>query len=51
MKLFWAILFGLVLAAVLGAGLVRAVEGSPWLLLAAVVGYVLAFARIGCLEH
>ena len=50
MKFFGAILAYLVIGAVLGWGiLVAARGGSLWLLIAAVVVYVVAFGKIGCL--
>ena len=51
MKLIWAMVFWLGLAGMLAVGLVRAVEGSPGLLLAAGLAVAVAFARIGCLAH
>ena len=36
---------------VLGAGILMAVKGSPWLLIAGVVGFVIAVGKIGCLAH
>jgi hypothetical protein len=51
MKLFLAVLVYLLIGAVLGWGLLLLMAGKPWLLLAAVVVYVLAFAKIGCVSH
>jgi hypothetical protein len=50
MKFFGAILAYLVIGAVLGWGiLVAARGGGLWLLVAALVVYVVAFGKIGCL--
>ena len=50
MKFFGAILAYLLIGAVLGWGiLVAAHGGSLWLLVAALVAYVVAFGKIGCL--
>jgi hypothetical protein len=49
MKLILAILAYLIIGAVLGWGILTAVKGSPWLLVAGLVAYVVAFGKIGCL--
>ncbi len=49
MKFVLAILAYLVIAGVLGWGILLAVKGSPWLLVAGIVAYVVAFGKIGCL--
>ena len=51
MKFFMAIFVYLLMGAVLGWGLFLLVNGSPWLLIAAFLAYVIAFAKIGCLSH
>jgi hypothetical protein len=51
MKFFLAWVVYLAMAAVLGAGIVAAVKGSPWLLLISVLVYLVAFAKLGCLPH
>jgi F0F1-type ATP synthase assembly protein I len=51
MKLFLAVLVYLLIGAVLGWGLLLMMAGKPWLLLTAVVVYLLAFAKIGCISH
>jgi len=51
MKLFLAILTYLLIGAVLGWGILLAVAGNPWLLVVAVLAYLVAFAKIGCLSH
>jgi hypothetical protein len=50
MKFLGAILVYLGFAAVIGLGMVLAVQGKPWLLLLGGVGFLLAFARIGCVQ-
>jgi hypothetical protein len=35
----------------LGAGIVLTMHGNPWLLLAGLAVYGVAFARYGCLAH
>jgi hypothetical protein len=49
MKLVLAIVAYLLISGVLGLGILLAVKGSPWLLIAALVGYIVAFGKIGCL--
>ena len=49
MKLLLAIFAYLVIAAILGWGILAAVRGSPWLLVVGFLAYAVAFARIGCL--
>ena len=36
---------------VLGTGILLAVKGSPWLLIAAFIGFVIAVGKIGCMAH
>ncbi len=49
MKFLLGILAYLVIAFVLGWGILLAVKGSPWLLVFGFIAYVVAFGRIGCL--
>ena len=49
MKFFAAIVAYVLMAGLLGWGVLMATHGSFWLLIAALVGYVVLFARIGCL--
>jgi hypothetical protein len=49
MKFLAAIVAYLLIAFVLGWGIVLAVSGSFWLLAAGVLAYLVAFSRIGCL--
>lgn len=51
MKLALAMGVLLVWGALICAGLVLAVQGKPWLLIASVAGYGAAFARVGCAGH
>jgi len=51
MKLVWASLIWLGMAATLATGIVLAIKGSPWLLVLGFLAFVLAFAKIGCLHH
>ena len=44
-----AILAYLLLGVILGWGILLAVKGSFWLLVASFLVYVIAFAKIGCL--
>jgi hypothetical protein len=49
MKFLMAIAAYLLIALILGWGILLLVAGKPWLLIAGVVAYVLAFAKLGCL--
>ncbi len=49
MKFLLAIVAYLVIAFVLGWGILLAVKGSPWLLVVGFVAYVVAVGKIGCL--
>jgi len=51
MKFALAILVYLSVGLVLGAGILLLLAGKPWLLLLAVLAYVVAFGRIGCMTH
>lgn len=51
MKLALAILVYLVIALILGGGILLLLAGRPWLLIIGAVGFVVAFARIGCKSH
>jgi hypothetical protein len=51
MKLFWAFAAWIGMGAVLGFGILMAVKGSPWLLIAAFIGFVVAVGKIGCATH
>ncbi len=49
MKFIAAIVAFLLIGLILGAGIYEAVKGHLWLLVAALLVYVLAFAKLGCL--
>jgi hypothetical protein len=49
MKLFWSVVAYLVIGFVLGWGILLAVKGHYWLLIAGFIAYVVSFAKIGCL--
>lgn len=49
MKFYAAIVAYVVIGLILGAGIYEAMKGHLWLLGAAAVIYVIAFAKIGCL--
>jgi hypothetical protein len=51
MKLFLAVLVYLLIAAVLGWGILLLMAGKPLLLIVAFLAYVVAFGKIGCLSH
>lgn len=53
MKFVFAMLTFALMALVLGAGIVKAAQtdGSPWLLVAGILGYVVLFWRVGCAEE
>jgi hypothetical protein len=49
MKLLLAVMFFLMMAFVLGWGILLAVRGQPSLLIAAAAGYALTLGLVGCL--
>ncbi|MGO9200208.1 MAG: hypothetical protein ACLQM8_06655 [Limisphaerales bacterium] len=49
MKLVLAILAYLMIGVVLGWGILLTVKGHPWLLIAGLLAYGVAFAKLGCL--
>jgi hypothetical protein len=51
MKLFLAFATWIIMGVILGAGLLLAVKGSPWLLLIGMLGFVIAVGKIGCATH
>jgi hypothetical protein len=51
MKFALAILVYLLMAAVLGGGILLLVAGKPWLLIAGLLAFVISFAKIGCKSH
>ena len=51
MKLFYACLVYVLMGAVLAAGIIMAVKGSPWLLIISFLAYLIIFSKVGCLHH
>ena len=51
MSFFFALFVWLVIAAILVAGVVMAVNGTAWLMLLSVAAFVGAFAKYGCAAH
>jgi hypothetical protein len=51
MKFALAILVYLLMAAILGVGILLVVSGKPLFLIIALVVYVVAFGRLGCMTH
>ena len=51
MKLLLAVGVFLGIGVLTSLGIVLAVKGSPWLLLASALAYGVAFVRIGCASH
>lgn len=49
MKFLLAIIAYLLISLVMGWGILLAIRGNVWLLLASLLVYVIAFAKIGCL--
>ena len=49
MKFVLAILAYLLISFMLCWGILLLVRGNPWLLIAAFLGYAVAFAKLGCL--
>jgi hypothetical protein len=49
MKFLLAIVAYLLIAAVLGWGMLLAVKGNPWLLIVGFLAYAVAFGKLGCL--
>jgi hypothetical protein len=51
MKFALAILVYLLMAAILGVGILLVVSGKPLFLILAFAAYVVAFGRLGCMSH
>ena len=51
MKLFFAFAVWIGMGTVLGVGILAAVKGNPWLLIAGFIGFVIAVGKIGCMAH
>ena len=48
MNFLYACLAWLGIGLVLGFGILMAVKGSPWLLIVAALGFIVAVGKIGC---
>jgi len=51
MKFALAIFIYLLMAAVLGGGILLLVSGRPWLFVIALPVFVIAFGKLGCKSH
>ena len=51
MKFALAMLVYLLMAALLGAGVLLLVSGKPLLLIIVLISYVFAFGKLGCMTH
>ncbi len=51
MKLALAVLVYVLMGLVLSAGVLLLLAGKPWLLIIALLAYVVAFGKIGCMTH
>jgi hypothetical protein len=51
MKLALAVLVYLIIGAILGAGILLTMSGKPWLLVIALIAFVVAFGKLGCKSH
>lgn len=51
MKFLLAILVWLIMGAVICTGIILAFKGTVWVLLLALLAFVVMVARIGCLSH
>jgi hypothetical protein len=51
MKFALAILVYVLMAVILGAGILLIVAGKPWLLIIGLLAFVVAFGKIGCESH
>jgi hypothetical protein len=51
MKFALAILVYLVIASILGAGILLVVAGKPLFLIIAFIAFVVAFGKLGCMTH
>jgi membrane protein YdbS with pleckstrin-like domain len=49
MKFAFAILIYLIIAVILGVGILEVMAGKPWFLAAGAVAFIGAFGRIGCM--
>jgi hypothetical protein len=51
MKFALAMLVYLLMAALLGVGVLLLVSGKPLLLIIVLISYVVAFGKLGCMTH
>jgi len=51
MKFSLSILVYLLIGFFLSWGIILMIHGSPWLFIASLLIYILAFAKIGCMTH
>jgi hypothetical protein len=51
MKLALAVLVYLIMASILGAGILMATAGKPLFLIIACIAFVVAFGKLGCMSH
>ena len=51
MKLAMAVLAYFLIAFILSAGILLLVAGKPWLLIIAILAFVVAFGKYGCMSH
>jgi hypothetical protein len=51
MKLALAVLVYVLIGLVLSCGILLLLAGKPWLLIVALLAYVVAFGKIGCMTH
>ena len=51
MKFALAILVYLLMAALLGVGVLLLISGKPLLLIIVLISYVVAFGKLGCMTH
>jgi hypothetical protein len=51
MKFALAILVYILIGLFLSLGIIMLLHGSPWLFIASLLAYILAFAKIGCMTH
>jgi len=51
MKFAMAILVYVLMGLVLSAGILLLLAGKPWLFIIALLAYIVAFGKIGCMTH
>ena len=51
MKFAMAILVYVLIGLVLSAGILLLLAGKPWLFIIALLAYIVAFGKIGCMTH